>query len=268
MVDWIIRSYDGAWFEETRGASASPDLPVFVVGMLRSGTTLAEQIMASHPAVAAAGELTFWSAAVQASHDAAAGGAPRSRDDAGALAGMGRRYLQLLGGSADGALRVIDKMPTNFFALGLIAAALPRARIIHMRRDPIDTCLSIYFQNFEAANTYANDLGDLAHYAREYQRLMRHWGSLPPAGAILDVPYEGLVADPEGWSRELLRFIGMPWDARCLDFHRTPRTVITASKWQVRQGINGASVGRWRRYGEFIGPLLTLLPAKEPVQVS
>jgi hypothetical protein len=127
-----------------------------------------------------------------------------------------------------------------------------------MRRNPIDTCLSIYFQHFEAAVSYANDLEDLAHYYTEYLRLMKHWRLVLPKEAVLDVSYEGLVNDQEAWSRKMLEFIGLPWDPRCLDFHETRGTVITASKWQVRQKITGASVLRWRNYEKFLGPLLRL----------
>jgi hypothetical protein len=157
------------------------------------------------------------------------------------------------------ALRVVDKMPTNFAFLGCIHAVLPNARIIHMQRNPLDTCLSIYLQHFESTVSYANDLEDLAHYYSEYLRLMHHWRLTLPAGVILDVPYEGLVADQETWSRKMLEFIGLPWDPRCLDFHQAQRTVITASKWQVRQKVSSSSVGRWRRYEKFLNPLLRLM---------
>ena len=127
-----------------------------------------------------------------------------------------------------------------------------------MRRDPIDTCLSIYFQQFEAANTYTHDLEDLADYYRQYQRLMRHWRAVLPTNTLLEVPYEGLVSETEKWARTMLAFIGLPWDARCLQFDRTQRTVVTASKWQVRQAIDASSVARWRNYEDFVGPLRSL----------
>jgi hypothetical protein len=172
-----------------------------------------------------------------------------------ALSDLAGAYLRLLDGLSADALRVVDKMPGNFLHLGLIHAALPHARIIHMRRHPIDTCLSIYFQHFETFHAYATDLEDLAHYYGEYLRLMKHWRASLPADTILDVPYEGLVGDQEAWSRSMLEFIGLPWDPRCIEFHRTERTVITASKWQVRQKISGSSVNRWRNYEKFVAPL-------------
>ena len=127
-----------------------------------------------------------------------------------------------------------------------------------MQRNPIDTCLSIYFQQFEAINTYTHALGDLADYYRQYQRLMEHWRGLLPQDTLLEIPYEALVADTEKWARAMLRFIGLPWDPRCLEFDRTQRTVVTASRWQVRQGIDTSAVARWRHYAGFLGPLLSL----------
>ena len=254
-VDSIIRSYDASWLRQASIGANPSARPVLIVGMLRSGTTLAEQILASHPAVFGAGELAFWNAA-SAAHQSSVPDREMSGSLVSKLAGD---YLRLLQDLSPDALRVIDKMPTNFLSLGLIHAALPRARIIHMTRNPIDTCLSIYFQRFETALAYTNDLEDLAHYYTEYFRLMKHWRLTLPKEAILDVPYEGLVDDHESWSRRMLEFIDMPWDPVCLDFHRTERTVITASKWQVRQKISKSSVGRWHNYRKFVGPLLNLM---------
>jgi tetratricopeptide (TPR) repeat protein len=254
-VDEMIQFYDDDWAARIRIDSDASARPVFIVGMPRSGTTLAEQILASHPAVFGAGELTYWSTAVAAEHRFPAPGAAAAR--AGAVdAAAG--YLKLLKDLSPDAERVIDKMPANFLRLGLIHEALPKARIIHMRRNPIDTCLSIYFQHFKTAHSYANDLHDLAHYYSDYLRLMEHWKTRLPEGAILEVAYEDLVDDQEMWSRKMLQFIGVPWDPRCIDFHRTERSVMTASKWQVRQKMHRASIERWRNYEEFIGPLLTL----------
>ena len=259
-IDWSIRSQEAVWIRKCNATAPQSRRPVFIVGMLRSGTSLAEQILASHPDVFGAGELTFWASRLAAMLPLMADDvAPDTQEPARA----GRDYLEQLHTMSPGAGRVIDKLPTNFLALGLINAALPGARIIHMQRDPIDTCLSIYFQHFEAVNTYTHDLEDLAHYYRQYRRLMRHWRATLPKEAMLEVPYEGLVADPEGWTRRLLEFIDLPWDSRCLRFERTQRSVVTASKWQVRQPINAMSVGRWRRYEKFIEPLISL--AGEPV---
>jgi tetratricopeptide (TPR) repeat protein len=252
-VDLITRTWGAECFGESRiGANAS-SRPVFIVGMPRSGTSLAEQILASHPDVFGAGELAFWVSA-----SAALGSHPPGAGMNGVLRKLADDYLSLLENLSADALRVIDKMPANFLSLGLIHAALPNARIIHMRRNPIDTCLSIYFQHFKTGHAYANDLSDLEHYYREYLRVMEHWGRMLPAEAILHVPYEALVDDQEAWSRRMLQFIGLEWDPKCLDFHLTDRTVMTASKWQVRQKMSKSSVERWRNYEKFLGPLLGL----------
>jgi tetratricopeptide (TPR) repeat protein len=231
-----------------RGGIAS-ELPVFVVGMPRSGTSLTEQILASHPQVHGAGELLYWIFAADAERAAP----PEQR--AATIAALGRAYLQGLATQAPDASRVVDKLPVNFRHIGLIHAALPGARFIHLERSSLDTCLSIYFQGFSAAHPYATDFGDLAHYYHEYRRLMAHWRAVLPPGRLLEVRYEDLVDDPEGWSRRMLAHLGLPWDPRCLEFHRTDRPVLTASNWQVRQPISKASVERWRRYEQFIGPL-------------
>jgi tetratricopeptide (TPR) repeat protein len=250
-VDLIIRSYDKEWTLLPRPHANSSARPVFIVGMPRSGTTLAEQILASHPAVFGAGELMFWNNA-SATYQSSA----RNHEESESLIGkLAADYQELLAGLAPDALRVVDKMPANFMSLGLIHAALPNARVIHLRRNPLDTCLSIYFQHFKTSHAYANDLEDLAIYYLEYLRLMQHWDTTLPAGTVLDVPYEGLVDEQEEWTRKMLAFVGLPWDARCLDFHRTHRSVVTASKWQVRQKISRASVGRWRNYEAFLGAL-------------
>lgn len=251
-IDRIIRTHTRDWLNESRAGSNPSARPVFIVGMPRSGTTLAEQILASHADVFGAGELDFWSKA------AAAHGAEGGLDEPGEIGKLAEGYLQLLSGLSGGSSRVVDKMPGNFLYLGLIRAALPNAHIIHMQRDPIDTCLSIYFHDFGRAHPYAGDLNDLAAYYAEYSRLMDHWRATLPSGALLDLPYEELVTDQEKWSRRMVEFIGLPWDPHCMEFHRTRRTVNTHSKWQARQKVSTSSVGRWRHYERFLGPLLPL----------
>ena len=253
-VDRLMGSYDGVWARAIRSAESDAARAVFIVGMPRSGTTLAEQILASHPAVFGAGELPFWRDAALDFRSAMDGG--KARGDI--VPRLGLEYLELLKNLSAQAQRVVDKMPANFWCLGLIHEALPDSRIIHMQRDPVDTCLSIYFQHFKSALSYADDLQDLAHFYGEYRRIMSHWRAMLPAQAMLEVPYESLVADQETWSRKMLQFVGLSWDPRCLDFHETSRSVMTASKWQVRQKMNRSSIERWRNYEQFIGPLLTL----------
>jgi hypothetical protein len=223
--------------------------------MPRSGTSLAEQILASHPAVFGAGEISFWDDAFIAHEPQGWTGAAGTK----VVSAIADEYLARTAQAPAGALRVVDKMPANFLYAGLIHAVFPRARIIHLRRHPLDTCLSIYFQNFVNSAAFYNDLEHLAHYYREYVRITDHWRAVLPGTAFLEVPYEDLVADQERWTRRMLDFIELPWDPRCLEFHRSERVVITASKWQVRQSINAASVGRWRNYQRYLGPLESLL---------
>jgi tetratricopeptide (TPR) repeat protein len=258
LVDLIIQNQTADWLQRAAKNGVRSDRPVFILGMLRSGTTLAEQILASHSAVIGAGELPYWNAAIESSGlEVMAGGATDQP-----LADLARRYLESLPVGSSDTRRVIDKTPGNFLHLGLIHAALPEARFIHMRRHPVDTCLSIYFQHLETFHTYACDLDDLAHYYTQYRRLMQHWHTVLPAAVILEVPYEDLVADTESCSRRMLDFIGLPWDPHCLDFHRTERTILTASKSQVRRVIDNSAVGRWRAYQKFIDPLLGLIDSQ------
>ena len=254
-VDAVLGSFDAAFMRRSRAATSDSETPVFIVGMPRSGTSLAEQILASHPAVFGGGELPFWDSAFAAYKKA-------ERESAAGeqlIAGMASDYLTRITSISGGALRVVDKMPANFLYAGLIHAAFPRARIIHMQRHPIDTCLSIYFQNFSAMGAYANDLDNLASYYTQYLRITEHWGAVLPAASLMSIRYEALIEDLEGCTRRMLDFIGLPWDPKCLDFHRTDRIASTASKWQVRQEINFASAGRWRNYEAFIGPLRHLV---------
>ena len=228
--------------------------PVFIVGLPRSGTSLVEQIIASHPGVFGAGELNFWGIQAKNLENVKIG-----KNVSGTmLREMACKYLDHLSSFNGSAARVVDKMPGNFAHLGLIHSVFPNARIIHIRRNPIDTCLSIYTQKFSASHNYANDLADLAHYYREYHRLMRHWSAVLPPDVIMDLPYEALLEDQEGWSRKLIDFLGLDWDECCLDYQKTERRVATASKWQVRQKIYKTSVERWRNYEKFLGPLLEL----------
>jgi tetratricopeptide (TPR) repeat protein len=254
-VTRTLAAFDRSALDALEPVGIASQRPVFVFGMPRSGTTLAEQILASHPHVHGAGEVLFW----QFAADAELAAQPGER--AATIAALGSQYLASFATLPDAAARVIDKLPSNFKNLGLIHAALPGARFIHLERDPLDTCLSIYFQGFTAAHAYATDLIDLAHYYREYRRLMAHWRVVLPRELLLEVPYESLVDSPEHWSRRMLDHIGLPWDPRCLEFHRTDRPILTASSWQVRQPIGKSAIGRWRRYERYLGPLREALGA-------
>jgi tetratricopeptide (TPR) repeat protein len=254
-VDEIMARFDAAALRRPAEGASDSERPIFIIGMPRSGTSLTEQILASHPAVFGAGEVAFWDAAFSAYRKAADDGeAARNL-----IPVLVRDYLERLHAGCGDALRATDKMPANFLYAGLIHHAFPRARIIHVRRHPVDTCLSIYFQNFSNMGPWVNDLDHLVDYYGHYVRICDHWRAVLPPTALLEVRYEALIEDQEGWSRRMLDFAGLPWDPKCLEFHTTDRVVITASKWQVRQKLHGASVARWKNYRQFLGPLRQLL---------
>jgi Flp pilus assembly protein TadD len=254
LVDDLMRVYTRETISHLGPLASDSMKPIFVVGMPRSGTSLIEQIIASHPDAKGAGELAFWSR-VAHDHEAVI---RRTLLDESTRKKLAEDCLRDLEARSGDALRIVDKTPLNSDFLGLIHSVFPNARIIYMQRDPIDTCLSCYFQKFGVELNFTMDLSDLAHYFRQHRRLMAHWRAVLPRGSILDVPYAELVTDQEGWTRKVLAFLGLEWDQRCLDFHRTERPIVTASAWQVRQKIYRGSVARWRNYKEFIGPLLEL----------
>jgi hypothetical protein len=254
IVDGLIRAYSREAIVAAARSGSDSTRPVFVVGMPRSGTTLAEQILASHPAVEGAGELRFWSDVGRKYQDQISQG-PLDEPTRSKLA---ENYLSILTAHSKDAQRVVDKAPRNADYLGIIHSVFPNARIIYMQRDPIDVCLSCYFQQFSQALSFTFDLSDLARYYRQHHRLMKHWLAVLPPGTILEVPYAGLVADQVAWTRKMLDFIGLGWDEHCLEFYRTERGVATASSWQVRQKIYNTSIERWRNYEKFIGPLKAL----------
>jgi tetratricopeptide (TPR) repeat protein len=231
-------------------------VPVFVVGMPRSGSTLIEQILASHPKIFGAGELSdFEQTAANFGID------PETiclltRDD---LCRIGASYVSSVKARAPAATRIVDKMPGNFRLAGLIHLALPNARIIHTIRDPIDTCLSCFSKLFSGDQPYTYDLAELGRYYRAYQVLMDHWRSVLPEGVMLEVQYEAVVADIEREARRLIGHCGLEWDDACLSFYETKRVVRTASAAQARRPIYNSSVGRWHRYGDMIRPLREIL---------
>lgn len=255
FVDDMIRVYDQERISKVQDGASASARPVFIVGMMRSGTSLTEQIIASHPLAMGAGELSFWCDSFD-KHEKTILEATLGEP---VLHELADEYLRHLSGFSIDATRIVDKAPGNFAHLGLIHSAFPNARIIHMQRNPIDTCLSIYFQHFSTTFNFANDLADLAHYYREYHRLMAHWRAVLPPGVLMDVPYEALAGDQEEWSRKIVEFIGLDWDERCLDFNQTKRRVGTASNWQVRQKMYGTSIERWRNYEKFVEPLMGLM---------
>ena len=254
-VDLLIGRCNTGYFAQHSELGLADETPVLIVGMPRSGTTLVEQIVSSHPLVEGAGELEFWlHRGPDWEHSGPAGLAEevvrRLADD----------YLAVLRRAGPNAMRVTDKLPHNFMRIGLIHLAFPRARIIHCRRHPVDTCLSIYFTHFLRRTTFASHRSNLVFEYRLYERLMAHWRSVLPADRLLEVDYEALVADRETATRRLIEFCGLPWDPICLKPERNARVVRTASMWQARQPVYRSSVGRWRNYEPWLGELRELLP--------
>jgi tetratricopeptide (TPR) repeat protein len=242
-------------------AGARSALPVFVVGMPRSGTTLIEQILGSHPMVTPAGELKRLQGLTDALPNYPACVADLTAVE---LKGLGEAYLAHLAPMAAGKRHVVDKMPSNFLLCGMIRLLLPEARIIHSRRDPVDTCLSCYTKLFAGEQAFAYDQTELGRFYRSYSALMAHWRAIIPATHFLEVDYEKVVDDLEGEARRLLDFLGLPWDERVLKFHETERPVRTASVNQVRQPIYRASMGRWRKHAAQLKPLLAALGVQTP----
>lgn len=258
-VDQLIELFTAEYFAKVRGYGISDARPVFVVGMPRSGTTLIEQILASHPQVYGAGERRF---AYQSLFQLA----KESGQPADALTMLEHLTPEAVRRSADWhlhelrqldggrAARVVDKMPENYLLLGWLAAQFPHARFIHCRRDVRDVALSCWMTNFSRIR-WANDLEHIAGRVRDYQRIMEHWRAVLPA-PVLDVDYEQLVADQEGESRKMVKWIGLDWDPACLAFYKSERLVKTASVTQVRQPMYSQSVGRWKHYEAALTPFL------------
>jgi Sulfotransferase family len=263
LFDRIRSTFDRGLLEAKVGAGFTSSMPIFVVGMPRSGTTLVEQILSSHPAVHGAGELADFNTLVDRMA-APRGNAFRYPEDTPALTtdqlrALGTAYVEGLRRRAPSATRVTDKMPGNFLFLGLIHLALPNAHIIHVLRDPRDTCLSCYSKLFTAPQDFTYDLAELGRYYGKYAELMAHWRAVLPAGRMLEIRYEDVVADLEASARRIIDHCGLDWDPRCIAFHEARRPVRTASASQVRRPIYRSSRGRWRAYAAHLGPLVAAL---------
>ena len=258
LVDRNIELFpDRAAFDAALGVD--DERPVFIVGLPRSGTTLVEQIISSHPAVAAGGELGYWGE--HGSMLMQAGATPFDRDRLHALA---TGFQALLRGVSAEALRVTDKNPFNYLFVGLLRLAFPRAFIIHCRRHPVDACLSMYMTLMGARETwFMGNRDDLVFYHGEYSRLMRHWRAVLPPERLLELDYEAVTGDAAAAARRIVAFCELEWDEACLRPEANRRSVATASVWQARQAVYRGSVGRWRNYAPWLGALAELLPAGE-----
>lgn len=244
--------------DSLRGAGNASAAPIFVLGMPRSGTTLTETIIASHPDVHGAGELPDLLHLIGQPLGEPPVGYPLnvqflSQDD---LTRMGTQYVAQLMERAPESKHITDKMPANFLGVGLIHLMLPNAKIVHVRRNPVDTCLSGFTRLFNRSQHQSYDLREMGRYYRDYWDIMAHWREVLPAGSFYELQYETLVANQEEESRKLIAYCGLDWNDACLDPHKTERTVKTASITQVRQPVYQSSVERWRVYEKFLGPLL------------
>ncbi len=258
LVNRLVKAFSRELFS-SRAASGDPtEKLVFVVGMPRSGTTLVDQMLSSHPAVHAAGELIYFHHMANAVASRVHSGHPYPECVAdlepAQLKSMQGNYLNLFNRLPAEITRITNKFPENYLVLGLIALLFPRARIIHCRRDPMDICLSNYFQYFQRGQDYSFSQENLGFYYREYERLMDHWRETIP-NPFIEVVYEDLIADFANQSRRLVEFAGLEWNDRCLAFYDNRNTVGTASVWQVRQPVYTSSVARWKKYEKHLGPL-------------
>jgi Flp pilus assembly protein TadD len=250
-VERLMELFPTGLFSKWRGIGSTSKRPIFIVGMIRSGTTLVEQILARHPDVVAGGELKFWTER-----------GPRMLEEitetAPDLSSWRLAYKAELDRISPSALRITDKMPLNYLALGLIHLAYPDAKIIHCRRDPRDSCLSIYVTPYRKAPEFGHDLQNIAAAYLQYQRLMNHWQSVISDSQLISVDYEALVENPEAEIRRLVDFCDLEWQESCLNPDLTNLPVSTPSQWQVRQPVYRSSVNRWQHYAAYLGPILDL----------
>jgi hypothetical protein len=265
LADNVRAIFNEQFFVDRSVPVASAKRPVFIVGMPRSGTSLIEQILSSHPEIHGAGELPDLENLIFASATEAGLPAERYPEVAAgmssqALLRLGQAYTEKVWKLGPGATCITDKMMSNFTHIGMIRNMFPGAKIIHVQRDPMDSCFSCYATLFAKNNLdFTYDLGSLGRYYVRYMELMQHWMHVLPAGSILPLRYENLVKDTEGEARRLLDYLQLPWDPRCLNFHANTRVVRTASAAQVRRPIYKSSVARWERFKTQLGPLLDIV---------
>jgi tetratricopeptide (TPR) repeat protein len=260
-VDAIIQTYTRDFFATRGRLGLGLDQPVFIVGLPRSGTTLTEQILSAHPQLHGAGELPDLSRiATRCISEGEQPWQAASKLDEASSRERADDYLKALReGAPRNCLRISDKSPLNFFHLAFAALLFPNARVIHCKREARDNALSIWMENFNAEQRYATDFSDLAFFREQYERLMQHWRTVLPL-QMIELEYEDMVKDVEAQARRLMSFLDVPWDERCLDFHRSERAVQTPSRWQVRQPIYTGSVRRWQRYEAHLPQLLEAFP--------
>jgi tetratricopeptide (TPR) repeat protein len=250
----IVATFSADWLARARAVSERP--LVFTTGMFRSGSTLFEQVLAAHPRIAAGGEIDYFGP--QLARLGIPFPAGLAEPDTGLLRKLGSGYLEFLDRTFPADRLVTDKRPDTFAYLGLIKGLFPQARFIHTVRNPLDTCVSIFFEQLDSQFAYANDLDNIAHYFLQYRRLMTHWKGLF-GEAIFDAAYDDFVADPPATTRALLRFLDLEWDERCLEFQKVANRVRTASVAQVREPVYRRSSGRWRNYERHLANVSRML---------
>ena len=259
-IDGIIKLFTQRFLETQREKFAldpvnSPQ-PIIIAGIMRSGTTLAEQIMTCHSKIGGGGEQAFWRPAESFCVDFR-----KSTVDRSLIKSKAKEYSSILGKIAPGYPFVTDKNPANRLVYGLIHLAFPNAKIIHMRRNPVDVAISIYTTLIRTGAPFVGDKDDIVYALQEHERLMDHWREVLPADKFLEVQYETLVTDREVETRRMIEFCGLPWEEACLHPEDNLRTVVTPSFWQVRQPVYSGSLNRWKRYEPWLGPFAQLLEA-------
>jgi Flp pilus assembly protein TadD len=266
FFDAIREAFPKEAFANRKYAGIQDERPVFIIGMPRSGSTLVEQILSSHPDVYGAGEVKYLSRALGQLRDRFPS-LPKypqmmEKITSAQLDIVGKNYLVALSNGADGTKRITDKLLTNYFFVGLIHMLYPKAKFIHTARDPVDTCLSGFTKLFKDDMPHSYDLGELGRYYCKYRELMEHWEKVLPKRTIKTVVYEDVVADTEKEARALIEFIGLDWNEKCLAFHKSDRPVKTASVAQVRKPIYKTAVKRWKKYGDGLKPLADAIAGK------
>ena len=267
FMDSIREVFSEAFIRKPPIAGSKSEVPVFIVGMPRSGSTLVEQVLSNHPDTFGAGEIKEFSRQLNMMRGRFPG-LPKyphivQKMNSGQLNLLGEGYLSKLVALSPGSARITDKLLTNYYFVGLLHILFPKARFIHTKRNPVDTCLSAYTKLFKDDMPHSYDLGELGRYYRKYEELMAHWEAVLPPGVMKTVVYEDVVNDMPTMARELIDFLGLPWNDACLSFHESSRPVKTASVVQVRQPVYSSSVGRWKRYAEELKPLIEALGYKE-----
>ena len=266
FFDAIRAAFPKEAFENRKFAGLDDERPVFIVGMPRSGSTLVEQILSSHPDVYGAGEVKYLSRALGQLRDRFPS-LPKYPEMAAKITPaqleiVAKNYQQALSTGAGDAKKITDKLLTNYFFVGLVHLLFPKAKIIHTQRDPVDTCLSGFTKLFKDDMPHSYDLTELGRYYGKYRDLMEHWEKVLPEGALTTVQYEDVVADTEKEAKRLIEFLGLPWNDKCVDFHKSDRPVKTASVAQVRKPIYNTSVKRWEKYGDGLQPLVDAIQGK------